>query len=196
MNEFNPYQSPAVEAEIISSPYEAGAFSGHGIWRKNDKLIMNKSAQLPNICVKTNRPAERRVKKTLSWHPPALILLILVGVLVYVIVALVMTKKAKIEIPVTNQWMAIRRKRILNSVGVLLLGIVLFVAAVFAIASELPDGVIVTLFISSIGLGIAGLIAWVMAARILWPSRITDTHVHLSGVHRDLLAQYPAWPSD
>src|SRR5690242_5147889 len=59
------------------------------IWRNNAVLVMTKQALLPNRCVKCNAPAEEQLKRKLTWHHPALYLLVFISILVYAIVAMV-----------------------------------------------------------------------------------------------------------
>lgn len=193
----NPYESPLIEAEIVDSPLAGGSAPAIGIWRKNDQLVMHKSARLPDICVKTNRPSQRRVRKKLAWHHPACIVLILAGVLPYALVAFLITKWVTIDIPVTNDWMDIRRKQITIALRIAALGALMFVAGVVVAAYEvLPEDTGYLLFLGSAFMGFGGLIASVMGARIVWPAKITERHVYLSGVNRELLARFPVWRGD
>jgi hypothetical protein len=41
---------------------------------------------------------------------------------------------------------------------------------------------------------LAGAIYGVVAARMVAPTRITDDHLWLKGVHADFLAELPVWP--
>jgi heme A synthase len=194
MNEPNPYQSPATEAEVIASPFATASGSGVGIWRMGNVLIMHKMAQLPNICVKTGREADQRVKRTMQWHHPALALLIFAGVLIYVIVALLTRKKAMIEIPVTREWMRGRNRRLAICIAISLLGAVMFGGAIYATVEEVISGDLIALMLGAgVLTGMGGLIGCIVVSPILKPIRITDTHVYLKGMDRELLGSYPMW---
>ena len=66
-----------------------------------------------------NAPAEGYTKKfNLSWHHPALYLIVLAGVLIYVIVALIVRKTARVNIPLCPAHRAKRRNIILTGLGV------------------------------------------------------------------------------
>jgi hypothetical protein len=80
---------------------ECGYFGPGGELRRDGKVLyVPAGAMLPDFCVKCNEPAVGNPKKVkLSWHPPALMLLLLAGLLPYAIVALIMTKKATILVP-------------------------------------------------------------------------------------------------
>ena len=65
---------------VLPPPPTVGT-PGTGVWRDKATLIMSKDAQLPARCIKCNAPATgARLKKKLSWHHPAIYLLILRGI--------------------------------------------------------------------------------------------------------------------
>lgn len=199
MEEQNPYEAPIADAEIVSPAapprIATQGTSGVGIFRKGNTLVMHKMAQLPDVCVKTGQPSDRRVKKKMQWHHPAIVLLVLVGLLVYLIVALIVMKKATIEIPVSNDWMRVRRKRLMITLAIFAVGGVLFGLGIYGAATEsFSEDTLPMLFFAGAVLGFGGLIASAIAARIIWPAKIDDTHVHLSGVHSTVLSQFPEWP--
>src|SRR4051794_39091667 len=63
---------------------------------------------LPDVCLKGGAPTTRRRMKTFSWHPPWIFVLLLVHVLVYLIVALIVTKRRRVSAPLCakhkNHW--------------------------------------------------------------------------------------------
>ena len=100
------------------------------IWRSGNALVMHRNAVLPDRCVKTNKPAQgRRLKRKLYWHHPALYLLILLNILIYLIVAIAVRKKAIIEIGVSHETLSKRKRAIIVSWIMSLAGIGLFVLA-------------------------------------------------------------------
>ncbi|HUK86826.1 MAG TPA: hypothetical protein VLT85_04115, partial [Terriglobales bacterium] len=56
----------------------------------------------PN-CVKCGRPTREVLDKTFWWHDPVLFVLILLGVMVYVIVALIARKSCTLNVPVCEE---------------------------------------------------------------------------------------------
>jgi MFS family permease len=188
----NPYQSPVADAEVIESPFAAGAASGAGVWREGQLLVMHKMAQLPNVCLRTGEAADRRVTRKLQWHHPAIVLLVFAGVLIYLIVALVTMKKATIEIPISNRWMRGRNTRLAIAIGIGLIGVALFIAGFVGETNQLlSHEVFMTFLIGGIVVGVGGLIAAVIVAPIISVSKITDTHVYLKGVHQKVLSRFP-----
>src|SRR5690349_19000028 len=96
----NPYAAPqVVNAEVVPGPTPVQGFPG--LWRQGNVLVMHKQAPLPPICLKSGLPATQWLRRNLQWHEPWLALTILAGVLVYVIIALIMTKRATILIGLT-----------------------------------------------------------------------------------------------
>lgn len=71
----------------------------------------------------------QRLKRSLSWHHPALFLVVLAGLLVYVIVALIVRQTAKIEVGICDTHR--RRRLVAIAAGwlVFLSGVGIFIAA-------------------------------------------------------------------
>jgi Zn-finger in Ran binding protein and others len=68
-----------------------------GIWREGSTLVMSKDASLPDHCVKCDAPANGyRLKRNLTWHHPALYLLLLMAWLIYLIVSMIVRKRATV----------------------------------------------------------------------------------------------------
>jgi len=77
---------------------------GTAIHREGDSVVVPAAgAILPARCVRCNQPASQRLLRRLYWHHPALYLLILIGVCFYVIPALIVRKKAVVEVGVCDQ---------------------------------------------------------------------------------------------
>ena len=69
------------------------------VWRSHRQMILRSETPLPDRCVRCNAPANGfRLKRKLYWHSPYYYLLILISLLVYVIVALCVRKKATIQV--------------------------------------------------------------------------------------------------
>ena len=71
----NPY-APPLTAPIV---YDAEIVADTALWRQGNVLVMRKGSQLPARCVKSNQPTDRRLKRNLYWHHPAIYLTILFG---------------------------------------------------------------------------------------------------------------------
>lgn len=160
-----------------------------GLWRQGKLLVMKKTAELPPRCVKTNRPTERRLKRDLSWHHPILYLMLLVvGPVIYVIIAQFIRKTATVHIGLTDEWFAKRRKAILlgwltglGGIGVMIAGI----------AGVDRNGAMGWLILVGIVLMLFGLLWGTAKAAMVSANKITDRHVWLSGVCPEFIADLP-----
>jgi hypothetical protein len=82
------------------APLAAGAASA---WRSGDAVVLPVGGTFPARCVKCNRaPQGAPAKRTLAWHQPWLYAL-LVSPVIYIIVALLVRKTAKVEVPICDE---------------------------------------------------------------------------------------------
>jgi len=194
----NPF---AEQVNPYAAPQSAGYFGAQasgplppfaGLWRQGNLLVMHKLAPLPDICLKSNQPATRRLKRSLAWHHPAVFLALIVNIFVYAVIALITQKKATIHMPLSEEWFAIRRRRILFAWGLALASIALFVAG---IVFSGPQGEGASLALSGLAffLFLGSLIYGLIASRMVWPKRITDEYIWLKGVHPDYLNRLEHW---
>src|SRR5262245_15383448 len=185
----NPYASPQIALPLAPVATEAlPPFAG--LWRQGDLLIMHKRAPLPDICLKSNQPATRRLKRILTWHHPAIYLTILLHVFVYAIVALILRKTATIHIPLTEEWIAIRWRRMIFSWSTIGLSVLLFAASLLVIDQQTwaPLALIASILLF-LGAAIYGL----LSCRLVSPKRMTDDYIWLKGVHADFLNRLEPW---
>ena len=155
------------------------------VWRKNSVLIMSRHALLPDRCIKCNEPAERKLKRNLSWHHPALYLVIFGGALFYVVLALILRKTARIEVGFCENHSALRRRDITITWGLGLLS-----AASFFLASQLDD-------LTLVGIGslliLATAIYGIARVKVVTPTKIDENLIWLKGFNRNYLADLPEW---
>jgi len=141
---------------------------------------------LPMVCMRCGEPATVVKTKKMSWYPRWVIVLILVNVIIFAIVALVLTKRAVLQAPLCDQhkghW-TYRMLIILASllaIGILVIGAILVVSNLPRQAQDSTGPFI------CIGGGIVGL-AWLIGLVIVQntairPSEITDTEILLENV--------------
>jgi hypothetical protein len=184
----NPYQAP----QAYSPPFKATVAESAGLWRQDKLLVMHKNAPLPQRCVKSNAPTIRTLKRSLTWHHPAVYIALLFNLLVYIILAIVLSKRATIYIGLSDEWFARRRRAILIGWGLVLASVGLFIGGLVMI--DRNDAMVGLLIFGSFVLFLVGAIYGLLAARMVSPTRITDEYVWLKGVHRDFLASLPEWP--
>lgn len=185
--QINPYAAPQVGGYQPSMPV-VGNHPFAGLWRQGNLLVMHKLAPLPEICLLSNQPATRRLKRTMYWHHPA-IYIAMISPVIYIILALIFQKNATIEIALTEEWFARRRRRLFFAWGVGLLGLGLFTSAIALGNSDLTPWAL--LFASVLSL--AALIYGLIACRLITPQRITDQYVFVSGVHLEFLDRLEVW---
>jgi hypothetical protein len=157
-----------------------------GIWRDKSTLVMTKDASLPDRCVKCNAPARGlRLKRRLSWHYPVLYLLILVAVLIYVILAALLSKRATVYLGMCAEHFQRRRKKIFVGWLLLAMGVGSIIAGV---GYDYP-------ILALIGLASLLFAAFwlVFVSRVVAVKKIDDQLVWLNGINSDYLAQLPTW---
>src|SRR5713101_6006591 len=157
-----------------------------GIWRDKSTLVMTKDASLPDRCVKCNAPANGvRLKRKLAWHYPVLYLVIFFAVLIYVILAALLSKRATVYLGLCEQHFQRRRKQ--KAIGWLLL-IIGVVVPILAIAYDYP-----VLGLLGFAVFLFATIWLVLVSRVVVVKKIDDHLVWLNGINSDYLAQFPAW---
>jgi hypothetical protein len=173
----NPYAAPVDDAAYFPDTFGQ---SGSGLSRDGKVLVATKTAVFPDRCVKCNAPAEGyRLKRQLYWHHPAIWLLLLCNLLIFVVVALIVRKSAQYRIGVCPVHRGRRRNAILIGWGGLLLGIALIVVAVMQ-QSEIPAivGVVVL---------VAATIYGVTVSQIISPKRIDNRYAWIRGAGPEFL---------
>ena len=154
------------------------------MWREGKVLVLRQGSPFPHRCISCNEPAVapgRRQK--LAWHPPAWYLLVLLAVLLYAIVAIIVRKKAVVEVGLCER----HQKRVLFGRIVGWGGFVVLLGLGFGAAAQ-PS--------SDLGL-VAMLFAlpWVLATitfnRLLVPQRIDDRFVRVKGCGPAFLNSLP-----
>lgn len=189
----NPYAAPQIAGGYAPVPFQPGF---DGLWRQGNVLVMHKQAPLPAICLKSGQPATQWLSRKLIWHPPWIALTVLIAIPVYIVIALIMTKRATIVIGLSDEWAARRRtRRMLTSVAVLASFAV--VGAGFFWGNGHRGSVSAGLFVL-VSLEFAFLLGAAIylqyACRLVWPQRITEQYVWLKGVHPTFLEHLPPWP--
>ena len=155
------------------------------IWRRKSVLVMNKHSQMPDRCIKCNTPTSHRLKRNLRWHHPALYILIFGGMLFYVILAMVLSKKATINVGLCEAHAASRKRDLIITWVLVLLSFASFYSAVATDEMRLLL-VAVILFLGAVIYGM-------VKARVVSPQKIDDQFVWLTGVNENYLQQLPEW---
>jgi len=147
---------------------------------------MNKVATLPDRCVKCNASAQgRRLKRSLYWHSPYIYLLILLNLIIYAIVAVIVRKRAKIEIGICDKHLSQRRVAVALGWIMGLGGLALFIASLVN-----SWGAIALL---GLLVFIGGLFVGAVKGPVVSAKRIDPQLVWLKGVCRPYLDALPEW---
>lgn len=157
------------------------------LWRTKSQLVTSSGATFPDRCVRCNAPANGyRLKRQLYWHPPAYYLLILLGLLIYAIVAICIRHKAVLHIGLCERHRVRRKWGIVSCTLGVLAGLGLFITgAVGDIGSLILPGILLFL---------GGVIHGVITGVRISPVKMTKEHVWLRGVNKDFLAELPELP--
>jgi hypothetical protein len=158
-----------------------------GIWREGSTLVMSKDASLPDHCVKCDAPANGfRLTRRLSWHHPALFLLLLLAWIVYLILALVLRKQATVLVGLCQEHF--RRRKKLLAAGWIMFAIGL-ITPVVGFSTDYP------------GMGLLGIllllvsIVWLsIVTRVVTVKKIDDQFVWLNGINKNYLERFPPLP--
>ena len=160
----NPYAAPKAALED-----RAGA----GYWRDGKHAVVTPGGALPPRCIRCNEPAVQPMKThKLSWHHGGWYLLILVNILIYVIVALIVRKRAQVTYGLCAQHH--KRRRLFSAIG--WIGFFLGCAA---IAVDPLFGMI---------MAVVAILVGVFGSRLAYPTLITKEEVRLGGCGEAFLA--------
>jgi hypothetical protein len=155
-------------------------------------------SELPDVCMVCGAPATLRKRKKFSWFPPWIWILLFCSWLPFLIVALVLTKRRTIDVPLCeehkNHWLW-RQLLVYGSLfGVILVGVVAGIAM-----NENEKGGDVPLSDFLCGGTVILLIVWVILAVVVQVTsirvkEITDRNIKLSGVAPEFVEAYEqAW---
>jgi hypothetical protein len=164
-NEINPYAPPKAVLEVEPA---------HEYWREGKILVMRIGSAAPPRCVKCNEPAVKPIKsRVVHWHHPGWYVLVLVNVLLYVLVAFFIRKKARIALGLCQRHLL--RRRIFATIGIGGFVFGFFLAAVGVNHDEGGSAVFGALLM------LIAAIAGLAASRTAYPSGITKEEVRLKG---------------
>ena len=155
------------------------------IWRSNSALVMTKQALLPQRCVKCNAPTQHTLKRNLRWHHPAVYISILGSLLLYLVLALVLSKSATVHVGLCETHLAARKRDIIVTCFLVLVSF-----ASFSFAAMTEDMNLV--FVGAIAF-LGGVIYGIIRTKVVAPQKIDDHYVWLTGINARYLEQFPEW---
>lgn len=154
------------------------------------KLQLNQSETdrdfLPSTCMMCGAPATDHIRKNFSWYPPWVGVFVLVAVPLFIIMALVMTKRMTVEVPVCDRHRGYWWKRQLFMFLPLVLFFALGVGAMVALGNGPNNDAGGIACAASVGIAIIWLIvAAVIQSLMVRPTEITDRTITLKNVNDD-----------
>ena len=177
--EYNPYAPPKAALEV---PLD----EGREVWRSGKIMVCRRDAAFPARCVKCNAPAEPPVRYRLTWHSQWWYLLVLVNVLIYIVVAALVRKRADVHVGLCAKH---RKRRVLSRWigwgGMVAIILAVYIGAAYAFPALLLGAMLAVL-------------PWAFISIILSPQlravRIDKESVRVSGCGRDFLDSLPEYP--
>jgi hypothetical protein len=153
----NPYSPPKAALEAHA----------HGeYWRDGKNVMCRPGSTLPPRCVKCNEPALQPMKaRKLYWHHSAWYLFVFVNIVIYVIVAMIVRRKAVVTYGICAKHRNRRWLFIAIGWGGVALGVLLILAnAALALI-----------------LMLVAMLTGLFGSRLAYPARITKEEVRLGG---------------
>lgn len=169
----NPYAAPKAALEDRA----AG-----GYWRDGKHVVLTAGGTLPPRCIRCNEPAAEPMKTyKISWHHSAWYLLVLVNIVVYIIVGLIVRKRAEVVYGLCDSHH--KRRRMFSMIG--------WVGFFLGCAAIIVD----PLF--GMVMAVAAILVGLFGSRLAYPTRITKEEVRLAGCGEAFLAslEKPAVPA-
>ncbi len=161
-------------------------------FREGSRLLIAKDSQLPDFCVVCGAHGTHRRRKEFSWHEPWIILTVFAGLLVYIILALVLSKKGRLEFAYCDKhW----RRRTIHIAAAWILAAVVPLAILFmaiAFDSKISYGMGWFLALAAVLSFFIGLVWGASALGVLKIAKIDEHYIHLKQLPSELEAQLHA----
>lgn len=181
MSTLNPYQPPTTRLRDALS-----AEVGGDCWRDGKELVVRPGCTLPDRCIKCNEPAAMPMKHArFYWHHPALYLVALLNLLIYLVIALFVRRRTPVTIGLCDR----HRQRRRVSIGLTVVGVV--ASLVITAMGVQRDAVPVT--IAGIALLLASAAFGIIRSRLLVVTRIGENYTRFKGCSAEFLATLPAF---
>jgi hypothetical protein len=182
----NFYICASCKPQFVQKLREGVTTGAGAMWRSKRELVTSLNPILPPRCVKCNAPTETPpMKRNLYWHHPALYLVVLVNVIIYVIIAMLVRKRTVAMVSVCRRHRSARRNALLIGWGLELAALALVIGGA---ANEWTWMVLM-----GGGAFLGGLIYGLARGRLVFARKIDKEHVWMGGCGSEFLAQFPEW---
>jgi len=163
-----------------------------GAWTHGNLLIASRDAVLPPYCVKCGRPADvKPLRRRFSWHPSWVYIFLLIALLVYAILAAVLSKKITLQLPLCSAHFE-KYKTLRILAAVLLLG---SIPEMILAGASLPDNYMGWGIFAGAMAFFAGLLCLVMFNGVLRIDRIGEHYGYFSRASEGFLLHLPPPPA-
>lgn len=187
-----PQTPAAVPVPAQAGPYSpTGAAAPGSLRRVGSVLIANHGAQFPPYCVKCGQPAQKWVNKNFSWHNPLLYIL-LISPVIYIIVALIVSKRMRLQVPLCSSHYTTRRTWL--TLGWIMLAGFIPVPIMISALGNGSDDVVGVAVLIGFAMFIGSLVCLVVGNALLRTSEITDTEATFRGLSSAFLQYVPEQP--
>ena len=160
-----------------------------GVWQYQKMLVVSKDSVFHDRCVMCDCDANgRTMSKTLFWHTPLLLPLLILSLPFYFLLAVVFRKMITVRFPVCLKHWLIRM--VFSIIGVILLPTGLFMG-VYAITMGTPVWILVGILCALLGIGVLGYIR-----NPVWALMIKDDYAVVRGAHPDFVEHFPHWEKE
>ena len=189
-NPQHPYPPPQAVLPY-ATPY-AQPQAGYPAWRDGPKLVTPAYAALPPRCVKCGAPADGHyVQRVFWWYHPAFLLLLFAGILIFAIVALIVRKKATVQLGLCAAHLS-RRRHVIAVVTVMsLAGLAAIVGGFYAMEAYRNDTAPILCTLAALALWITAAVVYSKLGTYLTPTRIDDHYAYFKGAGPDFLSLFP-----
>jgi len=171
---------------------QANFVKPQGAWAHGNLLIASRNAALPPYCVKCGRPADAKpLRRRFSWHPPWVYIFLLIALLVYAVLAAVLSKRTTLELPLCPAHFE-KYKTLRILAAVLLLGSIpeMILAGAYLPNTYMGWGI----FAGALAF-VAGLVCLVMFNGVLRIARIDEHYGYFSRASAGFLVRLPPPPA-
>lgn len=175
------------KGELVQLISEGVNLADRTVARDGNVLVMGRKAQLPKRCVKCNRdPADYPLQRHLSYHSPVVYLTLLIGgPLLYLLVAVVTQRKAKVTVPICAHHRVSRTHHFFWAWGGVAFALLTFYAGMRSGEEWLFAAAVIPFCVF---LGFA-----IYLSRVVVPVGIDKEYVRLKGVNSEYLEELPDW---
>ena len=163
----------------------------HGAWASGNLLIASRDAVLPPFCVKCGRPADAKLlRRRFSWHPRWIYIFILIALLIYAVLAAILSKRTTLQIPLCSAHYD-KYKTLRIAAAVLLVG---SIPEMVLAGTSLPQNYMGWGIFAGALAFLAGLVCLVLFHGVLRTNSIDDHYGYFSQASAAFLAHLPPPP--